>query len=142
VTLKVSVTAYLCTTMSDMDFDICDGKTFRDLCRDILGRSEAKKNQVDMLYSDMRNHIKDATSALNFVPQLKGLIETGIKNDEQLVKLAAILQRLQSTQIEVTGGEGTGLSEADKDQLMREVREVKKEVEAPVVIVPPTTSSK
>lgn len=120
--------------MSDMDFEICDGKTFRDLCRDILTRSDAKKTQVDILYSDMRNHIKDAASALNFVPQLKALIETGIKNDEQLVKLAAILQRLQSTQLEVTGGEGSGLSEADKAQLMREVDEVKKEVEKAVNI--------
>jgi deoxyribose-phosphate aldolase len=120
--------------MSDMDFEICNGKTFRDLCQDILSRSDAKKNQVDMLYSDMRQHIKDAASALNFVPQLKSLIETGIKNDEQLVKLAAILQRLQSTQIEVTGGEGSGLTEEDKAQLLREVAEVKKETDKPINI--------
>lgn len=123
--------------MQDMDFEICEGKTFRDLCRDILNRSDAKKIQVDILYSDMRNHIKDATSALNFVPQLKGLIETGIKNDEQLVKLAAILQRLQSTQIEVGGGEGAGLSEEEKAQLMREVVSMKKEVDSPVIIPSP-----
>jgi deoxyribose-phosphate aldolase len=121
--------------MPDLDFEICDGKSFRDLCRDILSRSDSKKNQVDILYTDMRQHIKDASSALNFVPQLKALIETGIKNDEQLVKLAAILQRLQSTQIEATGGEGGGgLSEEDKAQLMREVSEVKKETDKPINI--------
>jgi hypothetical protein len=120
--------------MDNFDMEIYEGKTFRDLCRDILTRADAKKNQMDMLYSDMRAHIKDASSALNFVPQLKGLIETGIKNDEQLVKLAAILQRLQSTQIEVTGGEGVGLSEEDKAQLFREVDNIKKEVELPVNI--------
>jgi deoxyribose-phosphate aldolase len=120
--------------MDQLEFEICDGKTFRDLCRDILSRSDSKKNQVDMLYTDMRQHIKDAASALNFVPQLKALIETGIKNDEQLVKLAAILQRLQSTQIEATGGEGTGLSEEDKAQLMREVSDLKKETDKPINI--------
>lgn len=113
-----------------MDFEVCDGKTFRDLCRDILTRADSKKNQVDMLYSDLRKYIKDAPSALNFVPQLKALIETGIKNDEQLVKLAAILQRLQSTQIEATGGEGSGLSEEDKAQLLKEVDELSQEVNA------------
>lgn len=118
--------------MSDMNFEVYEGKTFRDLCKDILNRADSKKNQLDILYSDMRNHIKDATSALNFVPQLKSLIEAGIKNDEQLVKLAAILQRLQSTQIEATGGEGSGLSEADKEQLLREVVDLKTEVEKPV----------
>lgn len=119
--------------------EIYDGKTFRDLCRDIIARSDAKKIQVDMLYSDMRKHIIDANTALNFVPQLKGLIETGVKNDEQLVKLAAILQRLQSTQIEVMGGEGVGLSDEEKAQLMREVIDVKKEVDA-LVILPPINS--
>lgn len=114
--------------------EIYDGKTFRDLCKDILTRSDAKKQQIDILYSDMRNHIKDATSALNFVPQLKSLIETGIKNDEQLVKLASILQRLQSTQIEVTGGESGGLTEEDKAQLLRDIGDIKIEVNKPVNI--------
>lgn len=112
----------------ELNFEICRGKTFRDLCQDILDRSEAKKNQIDILYSDIRSHIKDAASALNFVPQLKGLIETGVKNDEQLIKLAAIVQRLQSTQIEATGGEGMGLSEEEKEQLMREINDIQKEV--------------
>jgi hypothetical protein len=118
--------------MSSLEFEICDGKTFRDLCRDILDRSSSKKNQMDMLYSDMRTHIVDAPSALNFVPVLKSLIDTGIKNDEQLVKLATVLQRLQSTQIEASGGDGVGLSEEEKNQLMKEVDDISKEIDKPV----------
>lgn len=128
--------------MSDLDFEICPGKTFRGLCGDIISRSDAKKYQIDTLYSDLRQHIKDQASALNIVPQLKTLLETGIKNDEQLVKLAAIFQRLQSTQIEVTGGDGTGLSEEDKAQLLREVDVVKKEIETLEVELPTTSSIK
>lgn len=115
-----------------MDFEICDNKTFRDLCRDILTRSESKRTQMDMLYTSMRNYITDAPSALNFVPQLKSLIETGIKNDEQLVKLAAVLQRLQSTQIEASGVDNSFLSDEDKAQLLKEIDVIKKEVDAPV----------
>ena len=118
--------------MDNFDMEICDGKTFRDLCRDILDRSTAKKNQMDMLYSDMRTHIKDAPSALNFVPILKSVIDTGIKNDDQLVKLAAVIQRLQSTQIEATGGNGIGLSEEEKRQLIQEVSSIDEEVKTPV----------
>lgn len=114
--------------MKDMDFDIYDGKTFRELCRDIVERADAKKMQVDALFDDTKKHIKDAPSALNFVPALKTLIDTGIKNDEQLIKLAGILQRLQSTQIEISGGDGLGgLSDSDKEQLIREVTDLKKE---------------
>jgi len=36
--------------MPNLDFDICDGKTFRELCKDIISRSESKKDQlVDIL---------------------------------------------------------------------------------------------
>jgi alpha-galactosidase len=118
--------------MVNYDFEIYDGKTFKDLCRDVVTRSDAKKIQIDMLYSDLRGLIKDQTSALNIVPQLKTLLETGIKNDEQLVKLAAIFQRLQSTQIEVSGGDLTGLSDEDKAQLLREVETIKQEIETPI----------
>jgi superfamily I DNA/RNA helicase len=117
--------------MADMDFEIYDGKDFRGLCKDILDRADAKKAQVDMLYSDSRKYITDAASALNMLPQLKGLLETGIKNDEQLVKLAAILQRFQNVNADGSGGEGA-LSDADKDQLIREVELVKKELEKPI----------
>lgn len=123
--------------MSDLNFEICDGKSFRDLCRDIINRSDSKKNQVDILYTEMRSHIKDAASALNFVPQLKGLIETGIKNDEQLVKLAAVLQKLQSAQIEATGGDNGGLSEEEKAQMLREVESIKQEVDSNIIVSMP-----
>jgi len=128
----MGVPFYLCISMVNYDFEIYDGKTFKDLCRDVVTRSDVKKIQIDMLYSDLRGLIKDQTSALNIVPQLKTLLETGIKNDEQLVKLAAIFQRLQSTQIEVSGGDLTGLSDEDKAQLLREVETIKQEIETPI----------
>jgi hypothetical protein len=118
--------------MNNLDFEICENKTFRELCKDIIHRSEAKKIQIDMILNDVRTQIKDQNSALMFVPQLKALLDTGVKNDEQLIKLAAVFQRLQSTQIEASGGEGSGLSEEDKEQLLREVEIVKKEIEVPI----------
>lgn len=130
--------------MANLDFDVCAGKTFGELCKDILDRSQSKKDQLDTLFSDVRGHIKTPNDAQVFLPRIKELLDTGIKNDEQLIKLASVLQRLQSTQLESSGGEdGTGLSDEEKEQLLKtfavaKVTEIKKDVDAPLL---PTTSS-
>jgi len=117
----------------NLDFEVADGKTFRDLCKDIITRSESKKDQLDILFSDVRGHIKNVNDAAVFLPRLKELLEVGIKNDEQIIKLTGILQKLQSTQIETGSDDGT-LSDAEKEQLLQNVakehmRDIKKTVE-------------
>ena len=63
--------------------------------------------------------IKDGDTAVQIIPMLKEYLEINVKNDEQLVKLATIVQRLAQA-----GGKGEsegefGLTEAEKDQLMK-----------------------
>lgn len=117
----------------NLDFEVADGKTFRDLCKEIITRSQSKKDQLDTLVSDVRNHIKSANDVHMYLPRVKELIDTGIKNDEQLIKLTAILQKLQSTQLETSGGVDGMLTEEEKEQLKAaatEITEVKKAVES------------
>lgn len=129
--------------MPNLDFEIYDGKTFRDLCKEVVTRSDSKKNQLDMLISDVRSLIKNANDAQVFLPRIKEFMDVGIKNDEQIVKLVAVVQRLQSTQIEATGGDTLGLSDEEKEQLIinaarEKLTDVKKEIDS---IIVPTTSS-
>jgi len=123
--------------MPNLDFDICDGKTFRELCKDIISRSESKKDQLDTLFSDIRGHIKNINDYQSFLPRIKELVEVGVKNDEQLIKLASVVQRLQSTQLEASGGDTAGLSEEEKEQLLKSVaqekmKEIQTEIESPL----------
>jgi len=126
-----------------MDFEVCDGTTFRDLCADVINRSQTKKNQLDSLFTDVRSYIKNVNDAQVFLPQIKEFIDSGIKNDEQLIKLAAVLQRLQSTQIDVSGGEPVGLTDEEKEQLIQnlsadKLNKIKTELKSAVL---PLTSS-
>ena len=52
----------------------------------------------------------------------KDYLEIGVRNDEQLIKMATIVQRLAST----TGNsdDSLGISEAEKEQLMNELEEI------------------
>jgi len=122
------------------DFEVFDGKTFKDLCKEIVQRSTSKKDQIDTLISDLRTFIKTPNDAQAFMPRIKELLEVGVKNDEQIVKLIAVFQRLQSTQLEITGGDSAGLSEEEKEQLMQakireleSIKDIKKEVDVPVI---------
>ena len=104
--------------MANLDFEVYDGKSFKDLCKDVIDRSVSKKDQLDTLVSDIRNLIKSPADAQAFIPRIKELLEVGVKNDEQIIKMASVVQRLQSTQLEASGGEYGGISEEDKEQLM------------------------
>ena len=122
--------------MGEFNFEIYDGKTFEDLCRDVVNRSSAKRDGIDILISDIRTQIKDKNDILTFMPRIKELLEVGIKNDEQLVKLMAVIQRIQSTQIEANGGDTPGLTDEEKEQLMQarikeleEMNNIKKEID-------------
>ena len=104
---------------ANLDFEVYSGKTFKDLCREVVDRSQSKKDQLDTLIGDMRTLIKGPNDVGQYMPRIKELLEVGVKNDEQLIKLAAVVQRIASSQIEATGGEGAGLTESEKEKLLQ-----------------------
>jgi hypothetical protein len=63
--------------------------------------------------------IKDGDTAVQIIPMLKEYLEINVKNDEQLVKLATIVQRITAAEKRVSdSGDEFGLSDAEKEQLM------------------------
>ena len=110
----------------DLNFEIYKGKNFSGLCKDIVKNSESKKDQIDILISELRSLIKTINDATIIVPMIKDYYDVGIKNDEQLVKLASVVQRL------VAKGEASGegssmiLSEDERKQLMEDVITISK----------------
>lgn len=112
----------------DNDIEIFKGKNFSDLCKDIVKNSEEKKNQIDILITDLRDMIKTVNDATMIVPLLKEYFDVGVRNDEQLIKLAAIIQRLMSGKAGADGEGGGGmlLTEEERKQLMATVEETAK----------------
>lgn len=121
--------------MSENDFEIFDGKSFKQLCSDIYERSEQKKENLDLLISELRPLVRNLDDAVQVVPLIQGYLEIAVRNDEQLVKLAQVAQRLQTAQLEKGGA--TLLSETEKEALWKEVKDAAKEVSDPI---PPSSS--
>ena len=74
---------------ANLDFEVFDGKSFKDLCKEVVERSQSKKDQLDTLVSDLRTLIKGPNDVGQFMPRIKELLEVGIKNDEQIQILVA-----------------------------------------------------
>ena len=78
------------------DNEIFDGKTFQDLTRDIYENSQKKKIQIDLLISEIHGFITTIDDVIMVAPIIKEYMDASIKNDEHLVKLAGVLQRIIS----------------------------------------------
>tara|TARA_B100000900_G_C20511240_1_gene688093 strand:- start:741 stop:1154 length:414 start_codon:yes stop_codon:yes gene_type:complete len=105
------------------DKEIFDGKTFSSLAKDIYFNSSHKKDQINQLIKDLREMVTDMGSATVVAPMIRDYIDVGVKNDDQLVKLSAVLQRYLSNDSSSDGaGNSAGLSDEEKEQLLSSVK--------------------
>ena len=104
------------------DYEIFEGKTLSDVFKDIYDNSKTNKQQLEVLMKEVVGFIKDGDTAVQLIPMLKEYLEINVKNDEQLVKLATVVQRIMAAEKRVSdSGEEFGLSDAEKEQLMNAI---------------------
>ena len=111
------------------EFQLFDGKNLSSLFRDIYENQQNKKKNISDLIESLRKLIKNVGEATVIAPIIKDLIEVSVKNDEHLIKMATIAQRLAAAEAKGIGEDGW-LSEHEKAQLMSELEEVVDEVDA------------
>lgn len=105
------------------DTEIFTGKTFSSLIKDIYFNSSSKKDQINQLISDLTKLVKDTGSATVIAPMIKDYLDVGVKNDDQLVKLSAVLQRFLSNGVGSDENSSGGLlSDEEKEQLLSSVK--------------------
>ena len=99
------------------EFELFKGTTFSDLMKDIYHNSKKKDRQINTLIQELQPLIKNIGDATVIVPLIKEYLDVSVKNDEHLVKLAAVVQRLVGTGSKDDGGE-FGMSEEEKQRLL------------------------
>ena len=100
------------------DYEIFEGKSLSGLFKDIYENTKTNKTQLEVLMKEVVGFIKDGDTAVQIIPMLKEYLEINVKNDDQLVKVAAIVQRIIAAESKGGSEEEFGLSEAEKEQLM------------------------
>ena len=99
------------------DNEIFEGKTFQDLTKDIYENTTKRKVQIDLLISEIHGFITTIDDVVMVAPIIKEYMDTAVRNDEHLVKLAGVLQRI----ISKSSGESDEsmlLSDEEKEELM------------------------
>jgi len=114
------------------EFELFEGKSFSDLMKDIYHNSKKKDRQINTLIQELQPLIKNIGDATVIVPLIKEYLDVSVKNDEHLVKLAAVVQRLVNTSTKLSDvGDEFGMTEAEKEQLLeiaeKELNAIQKE---------------
>ena len=111
------------------DYEIFEGKSLSGLFKHIYDNTERIKKQLEVLMQEVVGFIKDGDTAVQIIPMLKEYLEINVKNDDQLVKVAAIVQRMIATESKGSSEEEFGLSDSEKEQLMAAVEDVANDVQ-------------
>jgi hypothetical protein len=80
------------------------------------------------MIESLRKLIKNVGEATVIAPIIKDLIDSSIKNDDHLIKLATIAQRLATAEAKGIGEDGW-LSESEKAQLLTDLEDTVNEFE-------------
>ena len=110
------------------EFQLFDGKNLSSLFKDIYENQQAKKKNISEMIESLRKLIRNVGEATVLAPIIKDLIDSSIKNDDHLIKLATIAQRLAAAEAKGIGEDGW-LSEHEKEQLLQDMEDTINEVE-------------
>jgi len=107
---------------------IFDDKSFGDLLKEIHGNQKKKATQIASMIAELRPLIQSLGDATVVVPLIKEYMEISVKNDDHLIKMAAIVQRLSTSG--TSSGDGGLLTEDEMAQLQELTEEIAKTVES------------
>lgn len=101
-----------------LDKTIFRDKTLSDIFGEIYDNSTATRAQVRGLIGELKPLIENIGDATLIVPMIKEYMEIGVKNDEHLIKLATVVQRIEA--IQAKGGDGEMFDFSELQDLLEE----------------------
>ena len=109
------------------DFQLFPGKDLSGLFKDIYDNQQNKKTRISELIAEMKKVIRHSGDMAVIGPIIKDLVDTSVRNDESLIKMAAIAQRMIASKDKVEGDTGF-LTDKEKEQLLSQLEDTIAEV--------------
>ena len=104
--------------MSGLNSVVFGKKKFSDILSEIYNNQKKKEDQISGIISELKPLVQDIGDATLIVPLIKEYLEIGVRNDEQLIKMATIVQRV----INNSGSEDSmGITDSEKEELLAEL---------------------
>jgi len=108
-----------------LDNILWDDKTSSDVFKEIYQNSKKKEKQINSLIAELKPLIQNIGDAPVVVPLIKEYLEVGVKNDEHLIKMMAVIQRISNNTS--SGGNDSLLTDEELKQLQQIAEEVAKD---------------
>ena len=112
----------------EKDFKIFEDKNFSDLSKEIYENSKLKKTQIDLLIQEVHGYIQGIEDIAIVGPVLKELFDVAVKNDDNLLKLATVIQRIMSKH-QIDDSDVGLLSDEEKEELMNSLEDAATELQ-------------
>lgn len=91
-----------------------------DILEEAHNRSQEQKEIVERLVDQLSDLMESEEDAVALVPLIKEYLEINVQNNEQLVKIAQVIQRMYNASIKQSGddgGGGVGFTDEEKEEL-------------------------
>lgn len=121
-------------SIKDKDDIVFGDKSLSSILEDIYINSKKKETTINDIMQNFLLSLQGGKDIAYIGPVVKDLLDVGVKNDEQLVKIATIVQRIMTAS---GGGEddALGLTDAMKEELLSTIQtaeEAKQEIDKKV----------
>lgn len=101
----------------EQDFELYDGKKYSELLKDIVKNHKSKQSQIKVLIEQLTEMVSEPGDAVMLVPLIKGYLDSDIKNDEALVKLAQVAKKSATA-----AASDSGFSDKDLEMLFKDIQ--------------------
>lgn len=107
-------------------FKTSDGRvvSYEDLLRDVYENADETRRSIRLLVDQMTLLIKTPADAMMIMAHVTQMIETRVKNDDLIIKIASIIGRVVQKGMSTKDSPEWEISEDERKQLMAEVDEV------------------
>lgn len=109
--------------MDIFDTKIFGRKKFSTLLEEIYKNQKKREEQIFTLIQELKPLVQDLGDATLLVPLIKDYLDMGLKNDDQLIKMATIIQRVLNSNIS-NSNDSLLIPESEKEALMKEYRKL------------------
>lgn len=102
------------------DTEVFEGKNLSDMFQDVYKNTENKREQINGFVKNFLKLIRTPEDAAVLGPVVKDFLDVQVKNDEHIVRLVQIAQRLVA--VNSKSEEGGLLTDSEKEQLLKNVK--------------------
>ena len=113
------------------DIELYEGMKLSDVFKQISANTLKNKGQIEDFMALLADYIKSSSDATIIGPIIKDFMDVGVRNDEHWIKMATVVQRLESSKIAASGqsdATDSFLSEFERNQILSEASTERKQI--------------